>query len=452
MGQGTDYMACGVLVGAIWLPFFNIGLGISVVKLGIVLMVLRIWDAVSDPIMGNLSDNTRSRWGRRRPYLFVGTILCVILFPLFFYMPTSLGESSKLTYLVILGVLYFTSYTAWSTGYYSLQLEMTPNYDERTRLAAWAAVFSKISVLFGGWVMAIATCSYFTDSTTSEVDLVTGMRTVCWLIVSVILVLGLLPAIFVKERYYKAEAVKQEKDLFLQSLKESVRCGPMWLLILISFLLVLGSYAGAALRTYTNIYYVFKGDISAASILMGYHGTIVMVLGISSIPLLTYLCERFDKKRMIVGLLVIATGGHLLEYFLMRPETPYLQLISAAAEACAITAFWMFLPSMKADVADYDEEHTSRRREGSLNAFFSWFIKVSLTLGIGVSTFALKLSGFSVDLKQQPPEVLSSMLHLYVFIPALLWAIATVVAGFYPLGRVRMDQIRQKLETRRGTV
>src|SRR3954470_24039532 len=74
LGQNTDYVATGLMTTVMWMPFFNIGMGLSPVVLGLVLMVLRAWDAISDPIMGNISDNARTPWGRRRPFMFVGAI------------------------------------------------------------------------------------------------------------------------------------------------------------------------------------------------------------------------------------------------------------------------------------------------------------------------------------------------------------------------------------------
>ena len=82
VGQKTDWVATGLMTSVLWMPFFNIGMGLNPVVLGCILMVLRAWDAVSDPIMGNISDNARTRWGRRRPFIFVGAITTAALYPL----------------------------------------------------------------------------------------------------------------------------------------------------------------------------------------------------------------------------------------------------------------------------------------------------------------------------------------------------------------------------------
>lgn len=449
-GMNTEYVATGLMTSVLWMPYFNIGMGISPMLLGVVLMILRAWDAISDPIVGNISDNARTRWGRRRPFMVVGAVLTAVMYPLFWHMPGGLGALAQGAYLVGVGMLFFTSFTFWAMPYYGLQLELTPNYDERTRLASWMALFSKISSLAGGWVLALATSSLFTNPETGKGDILIGMRTISWVIAGAILVFGLLPPLFVKERYYNARAAKQPGQPIWQSVKDSARNRPLWLLIGISFLLVFGTMSVATLQQYLNIYYVFDGDLSAASVIAGWRMTAVIVTGVLSIPVGAWLSERFDKKAMVIAVLCTGIIGVQLNYIFMRPDMPYLQLIPAVLESGAYSGMWLFLPSMKADTADYDELHTSRRREGSINSFYSWFIKLSLTCAMGVGGFILHISGFDAKIGSQPPEVISRMFGLYLTLPVVIWGLAIVCAWKYPLNRKVMAEIRGTLESRRG--
>lgn len=267
--------------------------------------------------------------------------------------------------------------------YYGLQLELTPNYDERTRLTAWMSFFTKIVMLGGGWVMAIVTGPWFAEPQTGESDIVNGVRTCSWFLALVIIIIGLMPALFVKERYYEKETSKQEKDPFWQSLRETFRCRPLWYLIGASFFLTLGNTAVVSLGQYINIYYVNGGEIADASVIDGWRYTTIVIVGILSLPVLTWLSEKFDKKVLAIIMLSLSIVGQLLYYVCLNPELPYLQLIPAAIQAGGFSAVWLFLPSMKADVADYDEVDTRRRREGALNAFYSWFIKAAQTCAMG---------------------------------------------------------------------
>ncbi len=449
-GGKMDYFATGVTVSMLWMPYFNIGMKINPALLGLGLMILRGWDAISDPVMGNISDNARTRWGRRRPFMFVGAILTAAIYPFLWRPPAGWSELGMFFYLLVVGWLFFTSFTCWSMPYYGMQLELTPNYDERTHLTAWMSFFSKLVVLGGGWIMAIVTGPWFANPETGEADIVNGVKTCSWFLAGLIVVVGLIPALFVKERYYEKETKTQAKDPFWQSIRETFKCKPLWFLIGASFFLSLGNSSVASLGQYVNIYLVNEGRLADASVVDGWRYTTMVVVGILTLPLLTWLSEKYDKKTLVIAVLVLAMIGHLLYYYCLNPQMPYLQLIPATLQAGSLSAFWMFMPSMKADVADYDEVDTRRRREGALNAFYSWFIKAAGTFAMGMGGLMLEFSGFDVMLAQQPPEVLERMKWLFLVTPILIWGFSLLLILKYPLTRGKVFDIRTLLEDRRG--
>lgn len=479
-GMNTEYVATGLMTGVLWMPFFNIGLGLNPVVLGGILMAYRAWDALIDPVMGNLSDNTRTPWGRRRPYLLAGAVISALLYPLFWNIPGGLGDTGRTLYLLLVGMLFFASFTMWSIPYYAMQLELTPSYDERTRLTGWMTFFSKLSYLAGGWLLAFVILvgtlasgdpaalegrpagvrdilgaiqpwlASLAGSAAGERPIVAGMRIVCWLIAAGILCFGLLPALFVKERYYESEARRQVRDPFWQSIRESARCGPLWSLNVLVFFLLLGTMSVASLGQYVNFYYACQGDLVLGAVIAGWKGTVVVLVGVSTIPLFIWLGERWDKRRVVMLMLSCSIFGHLLNIFLMTPSRPWLQIVSGVFESCSLSAVWLFLPSMKADVADWDERQTRRRREGAINAFHYWFVKAALTLSMGIGGVALQISGFDAALPAQSSETLGRMFAIYLGLPLVLWAVALGAAWFYPLTRERFAVVRRELEARRG--
>lgn len=449
-GMVMDYAATSLLTAVLWMPYFNIGLGISPATLGGILMILLAWNAFLDPVTGNLSDNFRSRWGRRRPFMLVAAVLAGCVFPIFWNMPATLPDAGKAAWILGTGLVFYSAYSFWAMPYYGLQMELTPNYDERTRLTGWMTFLGKIAYLGGGWVLAIFTSALFLNSQTGRGDIVMGMKTGGWIIGGVIAVFGVLPALFVKERFQPAMIARTGKESFWQSLRESIRCRPLWALIGVSFFLVLGSTSVSALGQYLNIYYVFHGDLAAASIVSGWKISVLVVSGISLIPVWVWLGERYDKRNVVVGMLVFSMGGHLLNILCIRPELPYLQIIPAVFESAAISAIWLFLPSMKADIADHDELTTRRRREGSINSFYSWFVKAALTCATGLGGVLLELSGFTAKAPQQPQEVLGRMFAIFLILPVCIWTAAAVIGWLYPLTRTRMMEVRGELEKRRG--
>lgn len=482
LGINMEIIASNLTFGALWLPVFNIGLGMSPVLLSGILIVMRIWDAFSDPIMGNITDNARTRWGRRRPFIFAGALLSALIYPLFWHLPAHWGDTSRAVALCGIGLLFFTSYTLWSMPYFGLQLELTPNYDERTRLAAWNSAFAKLGYLGMGWVFAfillagaLATgdpkalddksdfvrgaleavqplFAWLASPVNGETPLVVGMRAVGWFLAIAMFAFGAAPAIFVRERYYKAEAQRQPKTPFFQSVRETFHCKPLWQLIGMTFFLLVGSASIGGLGQYVNFYYVCEGDLAKGAVIAGWKSTVVIVTGFLSIPLLTWLSERFDKRIIVLSMLSFTILGHLSNYVLMTPHYPYLQIVSGVVEAVAVSAIWMFMPAMKADVADWDESQTSRRREGSLNAFYSWFVKAALVMSLALGGVALELSGFDAKLAVQETAAVHRMFVIYLWLPVVFWIVAVAFAWFYPLGRVRAAQVRAQLEERRGKI
>jgi GPH family glycoside/pentoside/hexuronide:cation symporter len=452
-GSPVDWLTVGLATTMLWMPIFNIGYGIRPGILGLILVVYRIWDAVSDPVMGNISDNTRTRWGRRRPYVLVGAVLTGVLMPLLWRLPTQWGETGMIIYITALGLLIFTSFTMWGMPYYSLMLEMTPNYDERTRCAAFRTFFTQCSILLGGWVLAVAASKQFANPVTGEADIANGMRTISLWLAGLVIILGILPAVFVKERYYEKESKKQEKVTLLKGLKETVSIKPLWFLIGIVICQVVGTGIAGKLGQYINIYYISGGELGKASMLEGWKASVGFIAGVSAIFFWTWVCERLDKKWALMIILGSGFIGAVLNFVCLTPKHPYLQLIPNIFFAGVIGALWMIIPSMQADIVDFDEITTHKRREGSINSVFSWFLKIGMTAAVGFSGFVLEWTGFDVHAgKIQPADVVHNMLIWYILLPIVFWSIAILLLWRYPLTRGTMLNIRNQLEARRGKV
>ena len=450
-GIGLDALSVSLVTGVLWMPYFNLGLGINAAKLGLLLMIFRLWDAFADPIMGNISDNARTRWGRRRPFMFVGAFTTGILSLGFWFIPHCFGENTFLILLTLLGIVFYTSFTVWAMPYYGLQLEMTPNYDERTHLTAWMTGMGKVTMLFGGAVLWAVGSSLFADPATGKADIVRGVQTLAPLFAILSILFGLLPALFVKERFYEAEAARQPKERFWTSVKESMNCKPLWFLIGISFFQVLGGVVVDSLSFYVNIFKVSGGNIADASYLEFMKKLAMVIVGIALIPFWTWLAEKWDKK-IVAGLLLFSgILGQVVSFYCLRPDMPYLQLIPAAFGSGVCAAVWLILPSMKADVADYDELHTGKRREGSINAFYSWFIKAAVTGSAGITGVIVQyIAGINPNLAIQSDAVVNRLFIAYLVIPAVILALPLLFILKYPLNRQRMAEIRAELEARRG--
>lgn len=456
LGANVD-LVTGALLTSLFMPVFNIGLGMSPVAIGLILMLLRGWDAFVDPVMGYISDNFRTRWGRRRPYMAAGAVVCALVYPCFWFMPAGYSEHAKFIYLMVTGMVFYVGYSCWAMPYYGLQLELTPNYHERTRLTAWMTAFYNVVALGTGWTMALLAGKHFADPVTGKPDLVNGIQSMCWVFAVLLLLFGLAPAILVKERNFgpaipAAGEPPVARESFWKNIGESLHNGPLWVLIGVSFLVVIGSMAVGAVGQYVFIYYVFDGDLYQAGIIGGWKSTIITVSSLALIPFWTWMGRYYDKRNLVITTLCITIFGHVLGYFLITPAHPYLSLISGFFESAAMSAIWLFLPSMKGDVADYDEQQTFRRREGSINSFYSWFFKVAMTVSAGIGGWVLQATGFDVKVNAHDGVIHWRMFMVYVFVPLFFWGAALVLVWIYPLTRARMAAIRAEIEARRGVV
>lgn len=172
-----------------------------------------------------------------------------------------------------------------------------------------------------------------------------------------------------------------------------------------------------------------------------------------AIPLCAWIATRWDKKSLLYITVLSAVAGSLSVYFCVTPANPWLQLIPPLFIGPIGMGLWLVVPSMQADVADYDELVTGKRREGSFAAVFSWTFKASIALASGLSGVVLVLTGFEIGRgAEQAPHVLTNLKFFYILIPIGFLLLCLFAISRYDLTRERMAEIRRQLESRRGVI
>jgi GPH family glycoside/pentoside/hexuronide:cation symporter len=413
--------------------------------IGLVQMISRITDAFTDPVMGSISDNTRTRFGRRRPYILIGAMMTAGAFMLIWRVPETWSQEMIFWWYLVAMLWFYVCTTIQNVPYHTLGLEMTADHHERTIVSSYKMMFSFIFTFGIPWIFRIAQSNHFTS-------VMHGIRTISWFVAAGILIGGILPALFVKERYYHI-ASKAKKVPFKHGVKLTFQNKAFRVITgIILTTGVAGSMVGA-MGFYIANYYVYSGDLKAGTQLFAIGANVFTVCSLLSLPLMNMLCSRIGKVKTLRVVVCIGLAGALSNFFLYNKEFPYLLLISQILAAPVGAGFWTITTSMKADICDDDELRNGSRREGMFGSIGNWIMKMAGACTVLLAGFILESTGFDRSLGgNQPAETLFRMRVLFSVVPAIAGALALVMLKIYPLNEKRMEAIRTELEARRSAV
>ncbi len=428
----------------------NLGLGMNPFLVGLIAAIPRAFDAVSDPIVGHVSDHTRTRWGRRRPFILVGAILAGLVFALMWQLPE--GRSESFYFWVFLGasILFFLTYTLYATPFVAFGYEMTADYHERTRLHAFANTVGQLVWLGVPWFYAImANENLFRDT-------VHGARTLAIAVGVAVAVLGVVPAIVCRERHAPASAAGDGRGVlagtleFLKGIGRTFRCKPFVKICTATFLVWNGFQLGISFSLYVMIYYLFNGNDARAGTLNGWFGMATAGATLLVIPLTGWLATHLGKRRTFFLTISVSLVGYALKWIGYNPEHPYWLLFAAPFVAFGTGSLFTLMGSMIADVCDYDELTTGQRREGVFGAIYWWMVKIGMSLAGLLTGIMLNASGFDVALAAQPERSLFLLRLFDVGVPLFTSALAIGIMFTYEISERRAYEIRAELERRRG--
>lgn len=445
LGYAAGAMADNLIMNAfssLVLPVYNIALFINPALLGWAMAIPRFLDAVTDPIMGSISDNTRSRWGRRRPYIFAGAIGCAVLLPVLWMSPWK-GEWGVFTWLTLLGILYFLAYTVFIIPYQALGFEMTTDYDERTRLLAWPNYLGMTLSFFLPWLPRMIEYQGFGGAVSGAIYVSLGVG-------AVILVTGILPALFGREI---AGSTEQKTTPFWDSLRQAAT-NRSFVIVALSNVIVLGGLATmVGLGLYVNIFVIYGGDRAAGMALSGVAGSVYAGVSYLSVLLAVAMNTRLGKKVSAQILLGLTLLGVSSLWFTLRPELPYLQLVSTVIIGLGLQGTWMTFFTMVGDVCEEDELATGLRREGIFSSVGAFSRKMAVAGAAVFSGWVLNAVGFDAETAAGSgltAGVSHNLKAAFVTGQSLVCLAGLTLISFYPITRARAIETQKILATRRS--
>jgi glycoside/pentoside/hexuronide:cation symporter, GPH family len=422
----------------------NICLAVNPALVSVAIFIPRLWDAFTDPVMGSISDNTRTRFGRRRPFILAGGLLTALMYIVLWRFPLVSSEIGYFLWFLIISLVYYSCYTVFSVPYNALSYELSPDYNERTGIMAFKCAFGAAAGLLVQWQFRLTQLDRFENT-------LDGMKTVS-IGIAVLMAFGILfPALFLKERFTH-EVSAQKKIRLIDSLKETLQNRAFRLLIIAVILICLGLYMVMQFGLYINVYHVYQGDKAGAATIMGIGGTVYHILGgILAAPLVSWVAGRFGKRKTLIGGLLLAMIGSLSKFVTFDPRWPYLQLLSMVLMAPGLSCLWILAPSMVADICDEDELEYGTRREGMFSAVYTNVLKIGGSIGLLIVGFLLNASGFKAELGvDQPPHTMLILRSFFAGVPALGLFGAALLIFRFPITAAQAAQTRQSLAARRG--
>ncbi|OHB60489.1 MAG: hypothetical protein A2Y12_15440 [Planctomycetes bacterium GWF2_42_9] len=427
-------------VGLLAMPIYSMALGVNPAMVGIIFFIPRFLDAIIDPLMGYLSDNTRTKWGRRRPYLAIGGILTGLSYMLMWCPPLFLTKTGLFAYFLIWSIIFYISLTVYIVPYYALGNEITFDSRIRAKVMAWRNLIWGGVTLLAPWTYSLCFSPYFGKN---ELE---GVRVVGLIFGSFVALCALIPAIFSRENM---EIQKQPRINFIPALKESFSNKAFLILSIVRMCANFGTGLVGPMIIYVITYHVYKGDKSATASLWGFVGMSWGIGAIVSAPIVDYLVKSLGTKITLYISLIAVCVGQVLSLPLITPANPYLSTIPFLFGAPGIMGLFAVTSIWLADVCDYDEYLYGKRREGMFSAVISLIFKIGTAIATGLSGLLIAIAGISAEPGVTQTEHAVSMLrYLYTFVPIGFVIVSAALGWFYPLNEQTMKEIKAELDKR----
>jgi GPH family glycoside/pentoside/hexuronide:cation symporter len=420
---------------------------------GVLFFLPRIFDSVTDPIMGFISDNTRSTWGRRKPYVFIGAIVMGISFVAMWQLYRIDGVAYNFVYFLCWSLVFYLGLTLFSIPYVAMGYEMSDDFHERTSIMAVAQWIGQWAWVIAPWFWVVMyDPSWFENADTATRTLSVGVGVVCML-------LAMVPALFLPSRSTKDDAQLVPLNLhnigggmreILAGFKEALGSAPFRKLCFSTFLIFNAFNTVAAFSFFIVVYHLFGGNAGAAGIWPTLFGSIgALITTFAVIPTVAWMSKKMGKKNAFMLSQGISIIGYVLLWFLMIPGKPYMFMFALPFFSFGIGGLFTLMMSMTADVCDLDELATGKRREGIFGAIYWWMVKFGFAIAGLLSGAIMSFVAFTPGAVAQPGGAVEGMRLFYSGLPIVGTLLAMWIMRDYDLDEQRATEVHAELERRK---
>lgn len=416
------------VIAFLLLNYLTDTVGLAAGLAGIVVAVGKIWDAITDPMVGYLSDRTGSKMGRRRPYMLYGSFPLFITMVIMFTNPRLSSQGMLFIWALVVYCLLCTAYTLVNIPYNSLTPELTQDYHERTSLNGYRFGFAVFGTLLGAGA-ALPIINAFASKNT-------GFTVMGTIFGAVMMITALITVVSIREPDIKRE--KLEEGFFSTYLK--VFKNKPYVLVLLTYTLhitALTVISGIAIYYFKYIHNAETQTTIAMLVLLG----TAMVF----IPLSVVIAKKTGKKTVYgIGMLIIVFSLMILFFFgHTRPInfSFFIMFVMGIGMGFTYVMPWAMVP----DAVEYDYLMTGERKEGAFYGIWTFGIKIGQAVALAISGGVLSLTGYIPDVPQTALAELGIRL-LIGPIGAVIFLLAVVMLYFYPITEKRYNEILSRIK------
>ncbi|WP_430408683.1 MFS transporter [Kordia sp.] len=426
---------------------------------GIIYFFPRIFDSFTDPIMGFISDNTKSKWGRRRQYVFIGAIVMGISFAIMWQLYVDSGVDYNFVYFMFWSFIFYLGLTIFSVPYVAMGYEMSDDFHERTSIMATAQWIGQWAWVIAPWFWVIM---YMNGDDGWFETAEEATRTLAIWVGIILMFIAMIPALFIKSKStvdedYADLSLRNMKGSFneiILGFKEALKIKPFRKLCISTFLIFNAFNTVATFTFFIIVYQLFNGDANAAN--AGYWPSLFGCLGALSttfivIPVVTWMSKKLGKKNAFIWSQGISLIGYVLLWFLLIPGKPYMFIFALPFFSFGIGSLFTLMMSMTSDVIDLDELNTGKRREGIFGAIYWWMVKFGFAIAGALSGVILTIIGFEEGVAATDQE--GAIIGLRAFfsgLPIVGTLIAMYVMRDYDITEEKALEISAKLARRKN--
>lgn len=437
-GQFTDSIPFNLFY-TYFLYFLTDVVGLPAVCGGIISLVVVLWDAVTDPLIGHLSDQCRSKYGRRRPFMMAGMIplfFCTILL----FTKVDFGNGGTFIYYGIAGILFWTFYTMYVIPYFALGAELTRDFNDRTTLRGFAGIAIYLAV----WIV-IAGPMFVQD----VVEKQGGSEADAWIVSAILFGLAGLTGGFVCWRTTRGKELVQ-RNMNLHEKKRNLMGNYLELLKLKAFRLYLGMvvfYNIAFAIAQAALVYIMSTNLRMGASEKALYWTVFSVITILFVPISSMIGNRIGKKSVMIVFNLISVAGCIFFYFYgisNFKELIWFTLFYNIGNVC----YWSVGYSMMYDCVELDQYTYGMRREGSIVGMSSFVQKMGSAIGMYVTGFLLSTLGYDGSAQEQSARALHGILTVNTLIPGVLLGAGTIFVMFYPITKKYYNELVKRIESK----